>query len=79
MPKDEASCGARAVSAVNIEKPLLYVEEQIEHLKSKGITFELCTEEQAAPTWLTAHTSSSWLPIASYSKGASAASTTAST
>lgn len=48
MPKDEASCGARAVSAVNIEKPMLDVEEQIEHLKSKGITFELCTEEQAA-------------------------------
>ena len=25
-----------------------YIEEQIEHLKSKGVTFELCSEEEAA-------------------------------
>lgn len=29
-------------------KPLLTVGRQIEHLKSKGVTFELCTEEDAA-------------------------------
>lgn len=29
-------------------KPLLTVEQQIEHLKSKGVTFELCSEEDAA-------------------------------
>ncbi|MBQ9001064.1 MAG: Abi family protein [Eggerthellaceae bacterium] len=30
------------------EKPLLTVEEQIAHLKSKGITFDLCGEAEAA-------------------------------
>lgn len=29
-------------------KPLLTVEEQIEHLKSKGVTFGLYSEEDAA-------------------------------
>lgn len=29
-------------------KPLLTVEQQITHMKSKGITFELCSEEDAA-------------------------------
>ena len=29
-------------------KPLLTVEQQIAHMKSKGITFELCSEEDAA-------------------------------
>ena len=29
-------------------KPLLTVPEQIAHLKSKGITFDLCTEQEAA-------------------------------
>ena len=29
-------------------KPKLTVEEQIEHLKSKGVTFDLCGEEKAA-------------------------------
>lgn len=29
-------------------KPLLTVEQQIDHLKSKGVTFELCSEEDAA-------------------------------
>lgn len=29
-------------------KPLLVVDQQIEHLKSKGVTFELCSEEDAA-------------------------------
>lgn len=29
-------------------KPMLTVEEQIAHLKSKGVTFELCSEEEAA-------------------------------
>lgn len=28
------------------DKPLLTVEQQIAHMKAKGITFELCTEEQ---------------------------------
>lgn len=30
------------------DKPLLTVEQQIAHMKAKGITFELCTEEDAA-------------------------------
>ena len=30
------------------QKPLLTVPEQIEHLKSKGVTFDLCTEQEAA-------------------------------
>ena len=29
-------------------KPKLTVEEQIEHLKSKGVAFELCDEKEAA-------------------------------
>ena len=29
-------------------KPKLTIEEQIDHLKSKGVTFALCSEEQAA-------------------------------
>lgn len=33
---------------MRIEKPLLTVEEQIEHLKSKGVTFVLCSESEAA-------------------------------
>lgn len=35
---------------VNIEmqrKPLLSIDEQIEHLKSKGVTFDLCSEKEA--------------------------------
>ena len=32
----------------NKRKPKLTVEEQIEHLKSKGVTFELCDEGEAA-------------------------------
>ena len=31
----------------NKRKPKLTVEEQIEHLKSKGVTFELCDEGEA--------------------------------
>ena len=30
----------------NERKPKLTVEEQIEHLKSKGVAFELCDEEE---------------------------------
>lgn len=30
------------------DKPMLNVEQQIAHLKSKGVTFELCSEEEAA-------------------------------
>lgn len=32
----------------NERKPKLTVDEQIEHLKSKGVTFDLCDEEKAA-------------------------------
>lgn len=38
---DDLACARRA-------KPLLTVEQQIAHMKSKGITFELCSEEEAA-------------------------------
>ena len=29
-------------------KPILTIEQQIEHLKQKGVAFELCSEEEAA-------------------------------
>ena len=32
----------------NRTKPLLTVEEQIAHLKAKGVTFDFCTEKEAA-------------------------------
>ena len=28
-------------------KPILTIEQQIEHLKQKGVAFELCSEEEA--------------------------------
>lgn len=40
MTSDDAGMKAR--------KPKLTVEEQIAHLKSKGVTFDLCSEEEAA-------------------------------
>ena len=30
-----------------LEKPMLNTEQQIEHLKKKGITFNICSEEEA--------------------------------
>ena len=35
-------------SGMRARKPKLAVEEQIAHLKSKGVTFGLCSEEEAA-------------------------------
>ena len=35
---------------VQARKPKLTVDEQIEHLKSKGVTFDLCVEEDARET-----------------------------
>lgn len=35
-------------SGMRTRKPKLTVEEQIAHLKSKGVTFDLCSEEEAA-------------------------------
>lgn len=35
-------------SEKNQSKPLLTVEQQIEHLKSRGVTFNLCSDEEAA-------------------------------
>lgn len=32
---------------VSTRRPKLTIEQQVEHLKSKGVTFTLCTEEQA--------------------------------
>ena len=32
----------------NDRKPILTIEQQIEHLKQKGVAFELCSEEEAA-------------------------------
>ena len=29
-------------------RPKLTIEQQVEHLKNKGVAFTLCTEEQAA-------------------------------
>lgn len=39
---DEGNAGMRA------RKPMLSVGEQIEHLKSRGVRFELCSEDAAA-------------------------------
>lgn len=36
------------IDDVGQRKPLLTVDQQIRHLKSKGVTFELCSEEDAA-------------------------------
>ena len=47
------------------DKPLLTVEEQIAHLKTKGVTFDLCSEEEAA-TFLTE--GNNYLRTASYRK-----------
>ncbi len=46
-------------------KPSLAVIEQIEHLKKKGVTFNLCTEEQAAEYL---HTANNLLRTSSYRK-----------
>lgn len=35
------------IDDIGQRKTLLTVEEQIEHLKSKGVTFKLCSEEDA--------------------------------
>ena len=42
MARDDIDMRAR--------KPKLTVDEQIEHLKSKGVTFDLCSEEDARET-----------------------------
>lgn len=36
--------GMAEVDDIGQRKPLLTVEEQIEHLRSKGVAFELCSE-----------------------------------
>lgn len=33
-------------------KPLLTVEQQLAHLKAKGVTFDLCNEEEAATSYI---------------------------
>ncbi len=48
-----------------VRKPSLAVAEQIEHLKTKGVTFNLCTEEQAAEYL---HTANNLLRTSSYRK-----------
>ncbi|WP_281702599.1 Abi family protein [Cryptobacterium curtum] len=57
MISDNASMRAR--------KPKLTVGEQIAHLKSKGVTFELCSEEEAAEYLSNAN---NYLRAASYRK-----------
>lgn len=39
---------ARDDIGMRARKPMLTVNEQIEHLKSKGVTFDLCSEDEAA-------------------------------
>lgn len=46
-------------------KPMLTVNEQIEHLKSKGVTFDLCSEDEAA-RYLSA--ANNYLRVVSYRK-----------
>ena len=46
-------------------RPLLTVEQQIAHLKSKGVTFELCSEKEAADYL---HTGNNLLRTSSYRK-----------
>lgn len=43
----EAKAASEAASPQHV-KPLLTVEQQIAHLKAKGVTFSLCTEDEAA-------------------------------
>mgnify|MGYP000913572747 FL=1 len=37
-------------NSVRVSKPKLTVEEQVEHLRGKGVTFDLCSAEQARET-----------------------------
>ena len=60
-------------------KPMLAVEEQIAHLKSKGVEFELCSEKEAAAHLTDETYFSKSPPIASSSRSASAANATGST
>ncbi len=46
-------------------RPSLAVDEQIAHLKSKGVTFELCSEEEAAEYL---HSANNFLRTSSYRK-----------
>lgn len=60
-------------------KALLTTNQQIEHLKSKGVTFKLCSEKDAANTSPTTPISSKSPHTGSSSKNASADNTMAST
>lgn len=51
--------------SVRARKPMLTVEEQIAHLKSKGVTFELCPEDEAAKYLSSAN---NYLRVAAYRK-----------
>lgn len=48
MPEDNQEAPEPQQQPQPHNKPLLTIPEQIEHLKSKGVTFDLCTEADAA-------------------------------
>lgn len=56
---------ARDDIGMRARKPMLTVNEQIEHLKSKGVTFDLCSEDEAA-RYLSA--ANNYLRVVSYRK-----------
>lgn len=45
---EDESIGIARHDPVDADKPLLAIAQQIEHLKSKGVAFELCSEQEAA-------------------------------
>ena len=48
MPEDSPEATEPQNNLQAHQKPLLTIPEQIAHLKSKGVTFSLCTEQEAA-------------------------------
>ncbi len=48
MEEQRIKIGTPASGQHHPAKPMLSIDEQINHLKSKGVTFRLCSEEEAA-------------------------------
>lgn len=48
MPETSQAASEPQIQSRLFEKPLLTISEQISHLKTKGVTFDLCTEAEAA-------------------------------
>jgi hypothetical protein len=60
MEEQRIKIGTPASGQHHPAKPMLSIDEQINHLKSKDVTFRLCSEEEAA-AYLTDRTSAAEL------------------